>query len=308
MGFMSTPIIGTDPIRQLLSTEQPVRFDHRPFPMDPFGLNRVEPRAFTRQPTCDNAHATPLLFDLAVMRPQPLPHSLALMPRSIVPHQQQGTLAQAIQAVTAPGQKLGREGTDGLSRGKPQPELFWSRGGGPQQQSIAGQSLGVGIIFGRGVFRQAPRLPLRRPGMQGGLRQATPPDLITKAKHPRGMGGCQVDQAVPLFFFRAYAGSGLVIQRLARRQLTPSRRSASRIASPLTCRGRSPAAYATWAARGKVQRLVGWPKVRGLWCSRSRNRSRRVVSNTAWGVWCGAEEPGRSAANPWPFKAGMALR
>jgi hypothetical protein len=45
------------------------------------------------------------------------------------------------------------------------------------------------------------------------------------------------------------------------------------------------------------------PNVRGLWCRRSRNRSQRDASNTACGVWCGAEEPGRSEATPEPLNA-----
>src|SRR3712207_7718893 len=44
----------------------------------------------------------------------------------------------------------------------------------------------------------------------------------------------QADQAVTRPFFRAYAGSGLVIQRFARFQPIPSRRMAWRIVSPLT--------------------------------------------------------------------------
>ena len=37
------------------------------------------------------------------------------------------------------------------------------------------------------------------------------------------------------------------------------------------------------AAKGKLQTLVAWPKVRGLWCSRLRSRSRLAASKTACG-------------------------
>jgi hypothetical protein len=49
---------------------------------------------------------------------------MALVPRNIVPHPQQYAFLQDGQAVTAPDQKLCREATYGLPRGKPQPKLF----------------------------------------------------------------------------------------------------------------------------------------------------------------------------------------
>ena len=72
----------------------------------------------------------------------------------------------------------------------------------------------------------------------------------------------------------AEAGSGLVIQCLARFHRTLRRASVWRMASPLTRRGRMPVAYATSATRSRVQTLVGFPKVRGLWWS------------NAWSCWC----------------------
>ena len=72
------------------------------------------------------------------------------------------------------------------------------------------------------------------------------------------MGLGQPDQPVPRFFFRAYPGSGLVIQCLARRQRMPSRLSVRRIASPVYNRGVQPRSWQTAARRSKVQRLVGF--------------------------------------------------
>ena len=48
------------------------------------------------------------------------------------------------------------------------------------------------------------------------------------------MGVGPADQAVAPPFFRAYAGSGLVIQVLARNQRTPSRWRVARTVSPAT--------------------------------------------------------------------------
>jgi hypothetical protein len=69
------------------------------------------------------------------------------------------------------------------------------------------------------------------PGMQLGPRQSTPPDLVLEAEHPVGVPLGQADQAVARPFFRRYAGSGLVIHRLARFQPIPIRINAWRIDS-----------------------------------------------------------------------------
>jgi hypothetical protein len=68
------------------------------------------------------------------------------------------------------------------------------------------------------------------------------PHLIAPAQGPRRMGRRQGDQPVASFFFRLYAGSGLVIQCLARCQRTPRRARARRMASRLTGREVGPSA------------------------------------------------------------------
>jgi hypothetical protein len=71
MGFLRTFIVGTHPLGDLLRGQDAGWFDHGAFAVDPLRLDGVQPRAFTRQPTRDDAHATPCLFDGAVMRSQP---------------------------------------------------------------------------------------------------------------------------------------------------------------------------------------------------------------------------------------------
>ena len=115
------------------------------------------------------------------------------------------------------------------------------------------------------------------------------------------------DEAVASPFFRAYAGSGRVIQRLARSQCTPRRTSVARTVSPLTSRSVSPWRWASQATRSSVHRLVEWPKSRGLRCKSARKCSALGASKAAWVVW-GRDEPGVSAANPSRLKAWMALR
>src|SRR5262249_13593491 len=137
--------------------------------------------------------------------------------------------------------------------------------------------------------------------------EAAPPGLVLEAEGPGRVGRRPADQTVAPTFFRAYAGSGLVSQRLARFQPTPRRLRVARIVSPLTRRAGRPAAKLPSAARSRVQRLVGWPKVRGLRWSSARNRSAPAGSKAACTVW-GAREPGTSAAVPVALKAWMALR
>jgi hypothetical protein len=78
------------------------------------------------------------------------------------------------------------------------------------------------------------------------------------------MGGRQADQAVALAFFRAYAGSVLAIQRLARLQVVPSRAKVARTFSPLLRSGISPVSALTSAISAKVQTLVSWPNMHGF--------------------------------------------
>jgi hypothetical protein len=80
MGFMQTSIIGTDPLGDLLGGEDSGRFDHGPFPMGPLGFDGVQSRIFTRQPTRDDAYATPRLFDVAVVATEPSAHLLTGVP------------------------------------------------------------------------------------------------------------------------------------------------------------------------------------------------------------------------------------
>src|SRR5207244_9688013 len=71
-------------------------------------------------------------------------------------------------------------------------------------------------------------------------------------------------------FFRAYAGSGLVSQCLARFQPTPRRFKVARIVSLLTGSAVKPCSKLTLAAHARAHRLVGWLNVRGLWLNRAR--------------------------------------
>jgi hypothetical protein len=131
----------------------------------------------------------------------------------------------------------GRERADRAAIHEAQPGFLVPAAGGlnpADQQAVAGQRLGVGIILRDRLFDQSQGLVRLSPGRQGWPRQARPPGLVLEAEGPGRVGRRQVDQAVARALFRAYAGSGLVSQRLARFQPTPRRLRVARIVSPLT--------------------------------------------------------------------------
>jgi hypothetical protein len=80
MRFIRTTKVGTDPLRQLTSRKQAIKFHDVALGMDPFGFNRVEPRALGRQQKGQDTDAFALLLDLSVVSTNPGAHGLALMP------------------------------------------------------------------------------------------------------------------------------------------------------------------------------------------------------------------------------------
>src|SRR5581483_11545746 len=233
------------------------------------------------------------------------------VPAGVVPDEQQRPLAQPLQLGAAPGQVLGRDRARRAAVDEAQPGLLVPAavGAGPaHQQAVAGEGLGIRIALGDRPLDQPQRLVRLGPGGQGRGRQAAPPDLVLEAEGPVRVvrrQADQADQAVAGAFLRAYAGSGLVIQRLARFQPMPSRLSGWRIGSSLTRSAVSPCSKLTSVARSRVQSEVGLPKVRGDWCSSARSRSAAGWSK-ADRIRGGRVEPGRRLAAPARLKAWIA--
>ena len=88
MRFTLTTIVGINTCFEFVRTQQPVRFRHRPLAMDPFGLNRVEPRAFAGQLADHEPHPDCAPFDLLIVLAEPAPHGVTAVPGSIVSDQQ----------------------------------------------------------------------------------------------------------------------------------------------------------------------------------------------------------------------------
>ena len=207
--------------------------------MHPFGLNRIEPGTLGGQQARENADAFATLLDLLVVRMKPGTDQLTAVPGGIVPDQHDNPLARLGELLTAPVQELCGHRAHRPVLHKAQPHLLCRRCG-REVEAITGQGFGIGIIRRDRLFDQPQRLIGGTPGMQGGLAEPTPPGFIEKPDGPVYMSATQLYQAVARAFFRRYSGSGLVIQRLARFQCMPKRKSVARMVSPVTNCGLSP--------------------------------------------------------------------
>src|SRR3712207_9578113 len=69
-----------DPLGQLVGTEHTRGLDHLALAVNPFGLDRAEPRALLGQQTSDDPHSMTTLFDSSVVRTDPAPELTAYVP------------------------------------------------------------------------------------------------------------------------------------------------------------------------------------------------------------------------------------
>jgi hypothetical protein len=204
--LIGTTEVSIHPLYQFCRRQQTGGFDHRSFPMDPMRFQGVEPGAFAGQRTTHNPDALVFPFDLPVMLAEPLPHGLAVVPRRVIPHQQQRGLVQRRQLGADPGQEGDGHRTHRAIDHEAQPHVLVAHAlDSPllYQQPITSQGFGVGIGARQGLLDEMQGLLSGGPGVQRGLRQATPPRLIFKAQRPLWMACGQVNQAVAGFFFRA---------------------------------------------------------------------------------------------------------
>src|SRR2546428_1417233 len=85
-----TVIVGVDTRLECIGTQQPVCFGHGPLVMDPFRLDRIEPRTFAGQPADHAPHPDSTPLDLLMVLPDPVPHCLTAVPGRVIPEQQPG--------------------------------------------------------------------------------------------------------------------------------------------------------------------------------------------------------------------------
>lgn len=276
---MLTPEIVANSIDQFFRRKLSLWLYNCSLAVYPMRLDGIEPRAFDRQPQDKYSHPTFSLHSLVVLL-DPSTHFLALVPCSIVPDKRQHPFAFLSQLSTNPFKKVGRDLADRATLYKSQQQIVCVA----PQQSIAAQCKRVRVGLALFKLVQLQRFAIR-PGSKLRLREPAPPRLIFIAQNPVRVSHCEPLQPFKLLFFKAYCGSGLVIQFFARFHFTPSLVMALRITSRLTGLLISPCSNMTSAANSKVHSEVGLENWRGEACSNARNCSHLASSRTAWTVF-----------------------
>src|SRR5215212_1617185 len=261
MLVMRTTEDPADPLSKLVSAKQSLGLRDLAFAVDPLGLYGVEPRALGGQQARYYPNPKAAGFDFSVVRCDPLSNLSAFVPACVVPDKQQGLLASRLEAVATPPEKLRGYGAHWAAVHEPQPALLELR----QIQSVAGESLRLGIVLSRLFLEEVHRVARLGPGVQARPLKAAEPGLILEAQYPLRVAPGEPYQPISSPFFRAYSGSGLSIQRLARFQRTPSLASVARMLSPLTSLSVRPTSKLTSAAIASVQKVLSLPNLLGWW-------------------------------------------
>src|SRR5215207_3252886 len=304
MLFMSTAEDFANPLGKLVSTEQPLGLNYLAFAVDPLGLYCIEPRALGGQQRWHYPDPMAAGFDTAVVGFDPISHLMAVVPTSVVPDEKQGLLASLLEPVAAPSKKLGSYSAHRATIHEPQPGLCHLR----QVKPVAGEGLRLRIVLSCFFLKKSHRrLGGIRPRMQRRSLEAGEPGLVLEAQSPLRMALGESYQPISSPFLRAYSGSGLSIQRLARSQRTPSLASVARMVWPLTCLSVVPCSKLTSAAYSKVQKVSSLPNFLGSWWSNSKRAWPCSSSKARW-VCFGREDPATKASKPRRLKSWIASR
>lgn len=201
MCFTITAIIGADALFEFISRQQTRRLGDGTFAMHPLRLNRIQPGALTGQQACNQTHSLAGAFHLAVVRAEPVSNMLTLVPRGVIPNQEQGSDALNCQPLATPGQKGARQGAHWPVGHKAQEHLVCSLACLAHQHAITGQRFRARVVLGALQLLQSKLAMVVSPVVLLGLGEPAPPNLVGKAKRPGGKGGRQADQAVASLFF-----------------------------------------------------------------------------------------------------------
>src|SRR5215210_752144 len=295
----------TDPVGELVSTEQPVGFCNLALAVNPLGLYGVKPRALLGQKTAHDPHPFAALLDSSVVLSEPAPDLLGDVPGSVVPDENHDLLADSFELLQAPLKELGRYATDRPSINEAHPRIvdLW------QVESVAGDGFRLGVVFGDRLLDEAKGLARICPTAQGGQSHPAPPALITETHRPAfRIRASHFHQSVAPPFFLSYKGSGEVIHRLARIHRTPRMRErVARTVSPETRLPVSPSSKAASAAIARVHRLLSYPNSLGERWSISL-KSSALLCSKASRVLLGREDLATRASRPLWLKSWMASR
>src|SRR5215207_190430 len=201
MLVMRTTKDPTDPICEFVSVQQTLGLDHLALAVNPLGLYGVQPRALLGQKAAYDPHSgfAPTVFDFSVMLAQPASDLLGDVPARVVPDEEQHLLADLLELLGAPSEKLSRYAAHGPTVHEPDPRLVEFR----HIESVTGDSFGVGIVFGDRLLDEARRLSLLGPAIQGRQSQPAPPALVLETHRPPGVGLGYSHQSVAPAFFRS---------------------------------------------------------------------------------------------------------
>src|SRR5215207_2653593 len=246
MLVMRTPEDPAYPVGKLVRPQQTVGFHDLALGVHPLRLDGVEPRTLLGQQATHDPHPAPALLDSAVVPSEPSPDLPGNVPGSVVPNEDHDLLADLFELLQAPLKKPGGYGAHGSAVHESQPSIA-DLG---QVESVAGEGLRLGVVFGDRPLDEAKGLAPLAPSVQGGQSHSTPPAFVLETHRPGlgiGFGYCHQSVAAP--FFLSYRGSGEVIHLFALSHPTPSRRAkVARTVSPETRLSVRPSSKATSAA------------------------------------------------------------
>src|SRR5215213_9371930 len=165
---MRTVEDSADPIRQLVSPQQPVRLDNLALAMNPLGLPRVEPRALLGQKAAYDPHSTAAVFDFSVVRGNPPSDLFGDVPGSVVPDQYPNPLlACRLKPFAAPRKEAGGYVAYRTTIHEAHPHLLQLR----HIKPVARDGFGIRIVFGDRLFDEAQGLTGFAPAVEGRPRQ-----------------------------------------------------------------------------------------------------------------------------------------
>src|SRR5215213_4463069 len=131
------------PIRELISSQQPVGLHDLALSVYPLGLYGVQPRTLLGQKTPHDPHPASALLDSAVVSSEPAPDLPGDVPAGVVPDEDHDLLSSRFELLQAPLKKLGRYGTHGPPIYESQPCLVEFG----QVESVAGDGFRLGVVF-----------------------------------------------------------------------------------------------------------------------------------------------------------------
>src|SRR4051794_41026289 len=112
-----------NPLGEFVGSQQTLGLYNLALAVNPFGLDRVEPRTLFGQKAAYDPHSVSAVFDLAVVRTEPAPDLFGDMPARVVPDQKQNLLAKSFELLATPLKELARQCTDGPAIHEAHPRL-----------------------------------------------------------------------------------------------------------------------------------------------------------------------------------------